>query len=114
MAESDGEKTEAPTARRRQEARDQGNIAKSHDLTSSVLLLGGLFLLKWFGPGVVFSLRDVVALMLSGSCMTTFNGLKVGPLVVQILEKVGMALAPAITLNRMYHWVPSAISRTLP
>ena len=41
MAESDGDKTEAPTPRRRTEAREQGNIARSHDLTSSVLLIGG-------------------------------------------------------------------------
>ena len=40
MSEDAGEKTEAPTARRRQEARDQGNIARSTDLTSAVLLLG--------------------------------------------------------------------------
>src|SRR5579863_10507306 len=30
------------------------------------------------------------------------------------LRSDGTALAPAITLNRMYHWVPSAMSSTLP
>ena len=30
------------------------------------------------------------------------------------LRSDGTALAPAITLNRTYHWVPSAISRMLP
>ena len=29
-------------------------------------------------------------------------------------RSVGIALAPAITLNRMYHCVPSAISKTPP
>ena len=35
MAEDDGDKTEAPTPRRRQEAREQGNIARSPDLTAA-------------------------------------------------------------------------------
>src|ERR1700739_4743712 len=29
-------------------------------------------------------------------------------------RSLGMAIAPAMTLNRMYHWVPIAISRILP
>ena len=40
MAENDAEKTEAPTPRRRQEARDEGNVARSTDLTAAVVLLG--------------------------------------------------------------------------
>ena len=40
MAESSGDKTEQPTARMRTEARQQGNIARSHDLTSAMLLIG--------------------------------------------------------------------------
>jgi flagellar biosynthetic protein FlhB len=96
MAESDGDKTEAPTARRRMEAREQGNIARSHDLTSSVLLLGALLLMRWFGAGVVFSLRDVVAVMLSPSSMVSFNASKIGPQVLRIMEKVGIAVAPLL------------------
>ena len=36
-----GEKTEQPTERRRARAREQGNVAKSVDLTAAGLLLGG-------------------------------------------------------------------------
>jgi len=96
MAESEGDKTEAPTARRRMEARQQGNIPRSRDLTSSVLLIGGLLLMRWFGAGVVFSLRDVVAVMLSPASMVEFNGSKVGPQVLLIMEKVGIAVAPLL------------------
>ena len=35
-----GEKTEQPTERRRTQAREQGNVAKSVDLTAAGLLLG--------------------------------------------------------------------------
>ena len=54
MAENDsGEKTEAPTPRRRQEARDAGNIARSPDLNAACLMLGILLLLRSFGPPIV-------------------------------------------------------------
>lgn len=47
-----GEKTEQPTARRRQEARDEGQVTRSTDLTSAVALLTGLILLEILGPGM--------------------------------------------------------------
>src|SRR5580658_4277471 len=94
MAESDGDKTEAPTPRRRLEARQQGNIARSHDLTSSVLLLGGLMMMRWFGPGIIFSLRDTVREMLSGPSLSDFGTRLIGEQVVHYLHGVGMALLP--------------------
>src|SRR5580658_1643708 len=96
MAESEGDKTEAPTARRRTEARQQGNIARSHDLTSSVLLVGGLLLMKWFGSGIIFSLRDIVREMLSASSLSDFTTGLIGEQVVQYLHAVGMALLPLL------------------
>jgi len=61
MAEDFGEKTEAPTPRRRQEAREQGQIARSQDLSSAALLVGAMVLLKGFGDGVVGALRVLMA-----------------------------------------------------
>ena len=43
MAEDFSEKTEAPTPRRRQEAREEGQVAKSQDLSSAVLLIAAVF-----------------------------------------------------------------------
>lgn len=44
------ERTESPTPHRREEARKEGRVARSADLTSSVALLAGLVLLNLFGP----------------------------------------------------------------
>src|SRR5437762_12954401 len=66
MSEEFGEKTEAPTPRRRQEAREQGQIARSQDLSSAALLVGAMVLLKAFGDDVVAALRGLVAEGLSG------------------------------------------------
>ena len=44
-----GDRTEQPTARRREEAREEGQIARSADLTAAIALLAALLLLKAFG-----------------------------------------------------------------
>ena len=48
-ADDAGERTEQPTPRRLREARDEGRIPRSQDLTAAVSLLGGLMLLKLLG-----------------------------------------------------------------
>jgi flagellar biosynthesis protein FlhB len=47
-----GEKTELPTDRRRHQAREQGNIARSVDLTAAIVLLSAAGGMYAFGPGV--------------------------------------------------------------
>ncbi len=51
-ADDAGERTEAPTPRRRQEAREEGQIARSTDLTAAIVLLAGLTLLNIFGGSI--------------------------------------------------------------
>jgi flagellar biosynthetic protein FlhB len=53
MPFDDGDRTEAPTPRRREEARERGQIARSTDLTSALLLLGGMLFLRWLGPSLI-------------------------------------------------------------
>ncbi len=51
MADDSGEdKSEAPTEKRRSEARNKGNVPKSTEVNSVLVLLSGLMLLKFFGP----------------------------------------------------------------
>ena len=53
MAENDSDKTQDPTPHRRQQAREEGHIAKSQDLASAALLLLGLTTLLMFGGELV-------------------------------------------------------------
>jgi flagellar biosynthesis protein FlhB len=53
MADSDGDKTQDATPHRRQQAREEGQVAKSQDLASAALLLVGLAALLWMGGPVV-------------------------------------------------------------
>lgn len=59
MPDSAQEKTEAPTPRRREEARSRGQVARSNDLSASVVLLGALLLLHWTGRDILARLLDV-------------------------------------------------------
>lgn len=45
-----GEKTEEPTSKRKTESRQKGQVAKSVDFSSSVIILGAFFSLKFIGP----------------------------------------------------------------
>ena len=60
MADDLGEKTEQATPKRRSESRQKGQVAKSQDLTSAVLLLTGFLALTVFGPGIWLSLLAIV------------------------------------------------------
>ena len=52
MPEQFGEKTQEPTPYRRQKAREQGQVARSQDLTSAVLLAGGLLAIMYLGGSI--------------------------------------------------------------
>lgn len=54
------EKTEAPTPRKRQEARRRGQVARSQDVTAAVLLLVGFLALLLFGPALGRALVSIV------------------------------------------------------
>ena len=69
MAEDAGDKTEAPTPRRRTEGREQGNIVRSHDLAASAVIIGLLLMLKWYGPGLVNALKTLMAELLSSDVL---------------------------------------------
>lgn len=64
MAEELGERTEQPTARRRGEARNRGQVAKSQDLGSAIDLLGALLMLIFLGAPLAASLAGVLRYLL--------------------------------------------------
>ncbi|MCP4707529.1 MAG: flagellar biosynthesis protein FlhB [Planctomycetes bacterium] len=53
MPPDTGEKTEAPTPRRMQEAREKGQVARSMDLSAAFGLLAGLLLLNFYGENIL-------------------------------------------------------------
>lgn len=67
MAENDLERTESPTPRRREEARQEGNVARSQDLTAAASLLAAVVLLYALGLRVLEGMKLNLQIMLSGA-----------------------------------------------
>jgi len=122
MADFDDEKTETPTLRRRQEARRQGRVARSADLTAAALLLTGLFLLKWFGQDVLVSLKLCLTDLLGPASMANFSTDFAWQHILRLLTAVGISLAPfmagivamAVAVNLMQVGVYFNFSRITP
>lgn len=60
MAEQAGEKKHEATPYRRQKAHEQGQVARSQDLGSALILLAAVLALWWFGPAIVNVLADIM------------------------------------------------------
>ena len=56
-----GEKTEAPTAKRRKDAVDKGEILKSRELSTALVVLAGVAWIMIFGGQLVAGLKEVMA-----------------------------------------------------
>ena len=67
MAEDSGDKSQEATAHRRQKAHEQGQVAKSQDLSSAVLLMAALGGLMFFGAGLIGFLEDFTRRQLGGA-----------------------------------------------
>ncbi len=65
MADDLGEKTEAPTTKRRTEAREKGQIPKSQDLSGVMALFGAVVILMIFGGQITASLTALLRTMLA-------------------------------------------------
>ena len=76
---ADADKTEKATPKRRKEARDKGQVARSPELSSAAVLSAGLIAVTWFGPKIADSAAGAMRLSFSeiadGSAVTSAAGL---------------------------------------
>ena len=71
MPEQNGEKTQEATQYRRQQAREHGQVARSHDLGSAALLLGALVAILWMGGSAVTAMGLVARNYLGEAWLST-------------------------------------------
>lgn len=90
------DKTEAPTPRKRQESREEGQVARSAELNSALVLASGLILIKYTIPGLGSRLKDVfITSFTAFSC----NDVTVGGVfhdLVRLLLYIGLSVAPVV------------------
>ncbi|MBN2751495.1 MAG: flagellar biosynthesis protein FlhB [Rhodospirillaceae bacterium] len=58
--EDDASKTEEPTGKRLEKAREEGNVPISQEIKSLLMLIGGVIVVGMFAPRVARNLRDVL------------------------------------------------------
>jgi flagellar biosynthetic protein FlhB len=98
MSESTGEKIHPPTPRRRQQARAEGRVARSHDLVAAALLLAGLALLWYTGGELVRYFGELACRQWGGTPRLTADADLVVGWWQQIVPRVGRVLLPALGL----------------
>jgi flagellar biosynthesis protein FlhB len=96
MADDAGEKTEAPTPRKRAQAREQGNIARSMDLTAALLMIGSMVLLKMYGGNVLHALKTFLEHMLSARSLSDVDPNTIALDFMRAMGSVTLALAPLL------------------
>jgi flagellar biosynthetic protein FlhB len=91
-----GDKTEKATPKKRSEARNKGQVAKSADLSGAVVLLAGLFTLAATGPAIVRRCEDAMrgTLTLTASAPRVVDRSSVGAVMLDVLQAVGLSVAP--------------------
>ena len=94
--ESDLEKSEAPTAHRLEKAREEGQIPRSRELTSMLMLGGGLTLLWMSGESMSRQLGVMIAQGLNFDHNVIGNDRQMLQQMASLLGRAVMALIPVI------------------
>jgi flagellar biosynthetic protein FlhB len=92
-----GEKTEKATPKKRDEARKKGQSARSIDLNGAGMLLAGLMALTAFGPMLMHRMQEAtVATLRLVAHPEVVTRAGIGPVLRDLAEHVGLALAPIL------------------
>ena len=100
MAENNqgGEKTEEPTPKRLQDARNEGQVAISADLTTSIMLIVGLSLLASFGTWFAQAAAVTIRFSIVDALTWELEGETLRSLVVHLVPLGGWALVMIASL----------------
>ncbi len=95
---ADGDKTEEPTAKKREDARKKGQVGKSQELNTAFVLLIGFFMLKILWDTIYLNIADYTKYILSHPAQTvdteTVIQLFLG--IVELLAKTSFPIMLAI------------------
>ena len=96
MAEQNGEKSFDATPYRRQKAREQGQVARSQDLTSAVTLLGALLVIMFIGQWLADYLGELSLTSLGSEPVLELDQDRATGLLRKILLDMSQALMPLL------------------
>ncbi len=94
MADGRENRTEKPTPRRLQKAREKGQIARSREVPPALVLLGGMVMLYYAGQSMIHSLasqmRDLLRMRFPSDITVSY--------VQDVLQTTALRLAPSVGL----------------
>lgn len=96
MAEQFADKTEAPTPRRLNEARERGQVARSQDLSAAVLLFSTMLLVWTFGSGLFDRLVALCRRMFELDVIADQDVSNLVPLLLETLIWIGRGMLPLL------------------
>jgi flagellar biosynthetic protein FlhB len=98
MAETDQEKTEQATQKRKEEAREQGQVAKSRELPSVAVLVAGLIYF-WFGaPAMVGDILKMMKKTFATAGTTIININTIQSIMIGFLYEMFIITAPILAV----------------
>lgn len=98
MAGSEGDKTEKPTARRREEARRQGNVWQPRELAPAAAVATAALAVALAGPGLWLGMAGLMGTALGNAAPATDDALPIAELAVAIPWRPPAGLAAAVAL----------------
>ena len=96
MSDSSGDKKHSPTEKRRRQAREDGNIVKSQDLTSAALLLASLAALNYLGPPACEKIAGTMADALSTPRLESISTDDASNYLLQNAARLAIAAVPML------------------
>ncbi len=88
------QQTEEPTAKRLEQAREHGDVVKSAELTTFILLGGGTLAIAMFGKYAAVSLARSLSLFLEQPDTMSVDGAGLAAMARLLLPKIAMTIAP--------------------
>lgn len=103
MLDDFADRTEAPTPRRREQFRREGNVARSTDLSAASVLIAALLILSMMGPKLAdvleTFLRQALAVRLDGGDPTKLFSASADSVMVALVPLLLVVLAVAVLVN---------------
>ena len=92
--QSAGEKTEQATPRRREEVRKKGQVAKSVDLTSAIVLLSAMLSLYYLAPTLLQTMTDMTRLYIESAATMRIDTATAPALMMKGILQAGAFFMP--------------------
>jgi len=99
MAEDVHSKTEEPTPKRREEARAQGQVPQSAEVTAAAVLFAAVFAMSNRGPALVATLRDMMRRSLLAASATDFTPAQMGEVMRHLARDTAGAVWPILAVT---------------